>query len=56
MVVLFTGDVHCGIEQGFGYAGLAEIRENLEAKGDHVVPVDNGDAIQGEPIGTMING
>lgn len=22
IVVLFTSDVHCGIDQGFGYAGL----------------------------------
>lgn len=56
VVVLFTSDVHCGIEQGFSYTGLAAIRDQLEADGNHVVLVDNGDSIQGEPIGTMTNG
>ena len=27
IVVLFTSDVHCGVDQGFGYAGLAAVRE-----------------------------
>ena len=31
--VLFTSDVHCGIDQGFGYAGLKQIRDTLEAQG-----------------------
>ena len=29
VVVLFTSDVHCGIDQGFGYAGLAAVRDSL---------------------------
>ena len=29
VVVLFTSDVHCGVDQGFGYAGLAAIRDNF---------------------------
>lgn len=56
VVVLFTSDVHCGIDQGFGYAGLAAVRDSLEAAGNHVLLVDNGDAIQGEPVGTMTTG
>ena len=55
VVVLFTSDVHCGIEQGWGYAGVAAVRDAL-AKDNHVVLVDNGDAIQGEPVGTMTKG
>ena len=55
VVVLFTSDVHCGVDQGFGYAGLAAIRDNF-AKTNHVVLVDDGDSIQGEPIGTMTTG
>ncbi len=55
LVVLFTSDAHCGINQGFGYVGLAAIRDEL-AKKNHVVLVDDGDAIQGEPVGTMTNG
>ncbi|MBO4626635.1 MAG: bifunctional metallophosphatase/5'-nucleotidase [Lachnospiraceae bacterium] len=56
IVILFTSDVHCGVDQGFGYAGLWEIREYLKSQGDEVLLVDDGDNIQGEPIGTMTRG
>ncbi len=56
IVILFTSDVHCGIDQGFGYAGLQQVREYLLAQGDDVILVDDGDNIQGEPIGTMTKG
>ena len=55
IVVLFTSDIHAGIDQGWGYAGVAAIRDAMAAK-NHVVLVDNGDAIQGETIGTLTNG
>ena len=55
LVILFTSDVHCGIDQGWGYAGLYAIKEGLSAK-YNVILVDDGDAIQGEPIGTMTRG
>ena len=55
-VILFTSDVHCGIDQGFGYAGLQQVRDSLRANGDDVILVDDGDAIQGEPIGTVSKG
>ena len=54
--VLFTSDVHCGVDQGFGYAGLAQIRETLEAQGYTTILVDDGDSIQGESIGTLTKG
>ena len=54
--VLCTSDVHCGVDKGFGFAGLAQIRESLEKKGYETILVDDGDAIQGEPIGTLSNG
>ena len=56
IVILFTSDVHCGIDQGFGYAGLCEIYDYLVAQGNKVILVDDGDNIQGEPIGTMTKG
>ena len=56
VVVLFTSDVHCGVDQGFGYVGVAAIRDAMKAAGKHVVLVDNGDSIQGEPMGTMTTG
>ncbi len=55
IVVLYTNDVHCGVDQNFGYAGLAYYRDLLAAD-NHVTLVDNGDAIQGEPIGTLSTG
>lgn len=55
VVVLFTSDVHCGIDQGFGYAGLVAMRDAL-MENNHVALVDNGDSIQGEPVGTMTTG
>ncbi|MBQ1870616.1 MAG: bifunctional metallophosphatase/5'-nucleotidase, partial [Lachnospiraceae bacterium] len=56
IVILFTSDIHCGVDQGFGLAGLYSIRETLEEEGNYTILVDDGDAIQGEPIGTMTNG
>jgi len=55
LVVLFTSDVHCGIDQGWGYAGLYAVKESM-AKDNYVLLVDDGDAVQGEPIGTMTRG
>ncbi|MDO4836962.1 MAG: bifunctional UDP-sugar hydrolase/5'-nucleotidase [Clostridia bacterium] len=55
VVILFTSDVHCGIDQGFGYAGLYAVKEQL-AKTNNVLLVDDGDAIQGEPVGTVTHG
>ena len=55
IMILFTSDVHCGVDQGFGYVGLKAIRDYFETN-SHVVLVDNGDSIQGEPVGTMTKG
>ena len=55
VVILFTSDVHCGIDQGFGYAGLYAVKQQL-AKTNNVLLVDDGDAIQGEPVGTVTHG
>ena len=56
IVILFTSDVHCGIDQGFGYAGLLEMKNALLAQGYAVVLADGGDSIQGEPVGTFTKG
>ena len=55
LVILYTSDVHCGMEQGWGYAGLYAVKEYFAAN-NYVMLVDDGDAIQGEPIGTMTKG
>jgi 2',3'-cyclic-nucleotide 2'-phosphodiesterase (5'-nucleotidase family) len=51
--ILYTSDVHCGYDQGFGYAGLWEIRNTLEREGYETILVDDGDSIQGEASGTI---
>ncbi len=56
VVVLYTNDVHCGVDDNLGYAGLAAYKAEMEAAGNHVVLVDAGDAIQGAPIGTLSKG
>ena len=55
-VVLFTNDVHCGIRDGWGYAGVADLKKTLEAEGNEVLLVDAGDHVQGGPIGSLTHG
>ncbi|MDO4458972.1 MAG: bifunctional UDP-sugar hydrolase/5'-nucleotidase [Clostridia bacterium] len=56
IMVLYTSDVHCGINMGLGYGGVAQIRETMENKGYTTLLVDNGDAIQGDIVGTASKG
>ncbi len=56
IVILYTNDVHCGVEDHIGYAGLAAYKAEMEAAHAHVALVDCGDAIQGGPIGTVSKG
>lgn len=56
IVILYTGDVHCGIDDDIGYAGLAAYKALVEEKTDYVSLVDCGDAIQGAYIGTISKG
>ena len=54
--ILVTSDVHCGVDKGFGYAGLQQIRDSLEQQGYETILVDDGDSIQGEALGTLSKG
>lgn len=56
VVVLFTSDVHCGVDQNFGYVGLQAMKDAAEAAGSYVLLVDNGDSIQGEAMGILTRG
>ena len=56
IVILFTNDVHCGIEENIGYAGLSAYKDIMEEKTPYVTLVDCGDAIQGDTIGTVSKG
>lgn len=52
-VVLFTNDIHCGID---GYSALAALRASLIEDGLETIVVDDGDYIQGELIGGYYKG
>lgn len=58
IVILHTNDVHCGIDDSIGYAGLAAYKSEMETQygADHVTLIDAGDAIQGGAIGTLSDG
>ena len=56
VIILYTSDIHCGVEEGFGLVGLQQIRESLEAKGFTTLLVDDGDAVQGDLLGTVTDG
>jgi 2',3'-cyclic-nucleotide 2'-phosphodiesterase (5'-nucleotidase family) len=56
LAILYTNDVHCAVDEGIGYAGLAAYKKQLEADGSHVLLADVGDALQGAPIGTVSKG
>lgn len=46
IMILYTSDVHCAIDQGWGYGGIYAVKQSL-AEDNHVLLVDDGDAIQG---------
>lgn len=54
-IILFTGDMHCGVENGFGLAGIEAVRNALSVHSE-VILADAGDSIQGEPLGTITAG
>ena len=56
IVVLYTNDVHCGVDDNIGYAGLALYKQQMETQTPYVTLVDAGDSIQGTPIGTISDG
>ncbi len=56
IIVLYTNDVHCGVDDNIGYAGLALYEKEMLEETPYVTLVDAGDAIQGAPIGTLSSG
>ncbi|MBQ6469528.1 MAG: metallophosphoesterase [Lachnospiraceae bacterium] len=51
IVILYTSDIHCAYDYGYGLEGLAEIRRDLESQGYTTILVDNGDAVHGDEMG-----
>lgn len=66
IVILYTNDVHCGVDQvsadgvvtNIGYAGVAAYKKAMEELvGESFVTLaDAGDAVQGDAIGTLSQG
>lgn len=56
IVILYTNDVHCGIDVNIGYDGLALYKREMQEQYENVLVVDAGDAIQGMPVGTLSKG
>ncbi|MFT4106059.1 MAG: 5'-nucleotidase C-terminal domain-containing protein [Lacrimispora sp.] len=56
IVVLYTNDVHCGVDNNIGYAGLSLYKKEMQAQTPYVTLIDAGDSIQGAPIGTLSDG
>ncbi|MBD5443993.1 MAG: bifunctional metallophosphatase/5'-nucleotidase [Lachnospiraceae bacterium] len=56
IIILYTNDVHCAVDENTGYAGLAAYKKLMEEKTPYVTLVDCGDAIQGAVIGLVSKG
>lgn len=56
ITILFTNDVHCGVDGDIGYAGLVAYKKEMEQAGNSVLLVDDGDEVQGGVIGTLTKG
>lgn len=56
LAILYTNDVHCAVDSGIGYAGVAALKQQLLDEGCYVALVDAGDAVQGDAIGTLSKG
>ncbi|MDO5305638.1 MAG: bifunctional UDP-sugar hydrolase/5'-nucleotidase, partial [bacterium] len=56
IVILHTNDIHCGINDHLGFAGVAQLKKDALARTPNVALVDAGDAIQGAPIGKLSTG
>lgn len=56
IVILYTNDVHCGVDDNLGYAGLAAYKKEMQDAYKYVALVDCGDSVQGDVIGTLSKG
>ncbi len=58
IIILHTNDVHGGIDDNIGYAGLKSYMDKLENQygAERVILVDAGDAVQGSSIAMLTEG
>jgi len=57
IVILYTNDVHCGVDNNLGYSSLAAYKKEMEADPANVVLLaDAGDTYQGASLGAITKG
>ena len=56
IVILFTNDVHCGVDDNIGYAGLEYYKHEMQKLTPYVALVDAGDWAQGATMGMIAQG
>ncbi len=56
IVIIYTNDVHCGVDDHIGYAGLVAYKNQMLKETPYVTMVDAGDAVQGDITGTLSKG
>ena len=54
--IVFTSDVHCGVDENFTFASLKAYVNELESKHNDVLLVDCGDFLQGGTLGSLSKG
>ncbi|MDY6399976.1 MAG: bifunctional UDP-sugar hydrolase/5'-nucleotidase [Synergistales bacterium] len=53
IIILYTNDVHCGIDDVIGYAGVSAYRQEMQKVTPYVILADAGDWASGGTIGTI---
>ena len=56
IVILYTNDIHCGVQDNEGLAALVYYKEKMKEETPYVALVDAGDAIQGTALGFLTKG
>lgn len=56
VVIIHTNDIHSRIDENMGYARVATLVKQYEAKGATVLVIDAGDALHGFPVANITNG
>lgn len=56
IVILHTNDVHCGVDENIGYAGVSAYKKQIAAEGKPVFLIDVGDEINGGFMGDITKG
>ncbi len=56
VVILFTNDTHCEVNADFGFADISALEAIEKSKGNEVIVLDAGDAVQGGAIGSISRG